>query len=738
MDLIVDQAIRIKDGNYKGLYRVVALTQDECYLAVIETEFQGIRKRGPKPLNPSANPPKNTASFQLVILPLKTINALAQEYLLELVEMLLSNRALKSLSDDPSKNATHQHNISIMRDFLDTSKLVERVIKDQGFSGLVTNAARRNGIYSNKIYRLLKRLITHGFYENSLIPQYHNSGALGKERPFENGMKKCGAKSLIYRNAMKNNLELPQENPGMSNEWKKKCAIAIAKLPKPHPSIRKMYNLVLEAQFSPQLEMINGKITPLKIQKNSAPTYHQFKYFVKNHFSLLEHSKRITTPRNHNQNHRALLGNSYEGVAGPGHTYAIDSTMADIYLVSSLNRNIVVGRPVLYMIVDVWSGAIVGFFLCLSGPKWDMAKVALFTAIYDPEKMAALMGIPYQKVFKHQPGLCAVLLGDRGEYIAHQASITCFILKVDQEFTAPYRGDGKGIVEVHFRINKDGQINFVPGTHDARRIEMEQRQSKPDDATMTLHDYSAYVASEIRKYNLTADMSKRLNDYMKAEGVLSTPAGLWDWGHDVGIGFKKHISDDELIRTLLPKIDAKSTKNGIKANGRNYADLDNPIDRKMATIARNSGEREIDAWIYPGNIQSIWTNEGYESGLRTVERSGCDSSYVTEEEYQDSNCIAALAFQESAHSRTEIGVQELKLQKSVIDESIHLKKLDKLSKPDGNQKILDNREVENAYLMQHGANEIAHPELQELEVSDSNEDQYSAWLEKSLIGSSHE
>ncbi|WP_164907503.1 hypothetical protein [Clostridium septicum] len=50
-------------------------------------------------------------------------------------------------------------------------------------------------------------------------------------------------------------------------------------------------------------------------------------------------------------------------VSGPGSLYQIDATVADVYLVSEFNRNWIIGRPVLYMVLDSFSRMIVGFML---------------------------------------------------------------------------------------------------------------------------------------------------------------------------------------------------------------------------------------------------------------------------------------------------------------------------------------------------------------------------------------
>ncbi len=51
-------------------------------------------------------------------------------------------------------------------------------------------------------------------------------------------------------------------------------------------------------------------------------------------------------------------------MAGPGSRYEIDATIADVYLLSA-DRQRVIGRPTLYVVVDVFSRMVAGFYIGL-------------------------------------------------------------------------------------------------------------------------------------------------------------------------------------------------------------------------------------------------------------------------------------------------------------------------------------------------------------------------------------
>ena len=62
---------------------------------------------------------------------------------------------------------------------------------------------------------------------------------------------------------------------------------------------------------------------------------------------------------------RPLSGTVRDWLRGPCHQFEIDATIADIYLVNSYSRRMLIGRPVVYIVVDSFSGIIAGLYVGL-------------------------------------------------------------------------------------------------------------------------------------------------------------------------------------------------------------------------------------------------------------------------------------------------------------------------------------------------------------------------------------
>ena len=102
--------------------------------------------------------------------------------------------------------------------------------------------------------------------------------------------------------------------------------------------------------------------------RDDVPSFWQFRYWYEKDNDIFKLKRRRHKPRVYDKDMRALLGSSTAEVIGPGSRYQIDATIADVYVVSRYDRSKIVGRPVLYVIIDVFSRMITGVYIGFEGP----------------------------------------------------------------------------------------------------------------------------------------------------------------------------------------------------------------------------------------------------------------------------------------------------------------------------------------------------------------------------------
>jgi hypothetical protein len=419
--------------------------------------------------------------------------------------------------------------------------------------------------------------------------------------------------------------------------------------------------------------MEDGKLVPVDPKLGEYPNNRQIRRVLEVEIPRLQRLLQKTTLGHFKRSLRGLTARSWKDASGPGHTWAIDSTVGDIYLRSSLNRAWIVGRPIVYIIVDVWSTAIVGFHVCLTGPSWNTAKTSIFNAVGDPALLGELWGYEPMLSLYPFPTLCYRLMCDRGEYLSKAASVTAFNLIPCMSYAPPYRPDLKGLVEVIHRIEKDAQFLFIPGAMNFRREEFDLRKSHPDESALTVREYVQYLHIIFTEYNLTADRSHRVDAHMSAAGVFPSPAGLWRWGHEMGIGVQRAIPQSDLITSLLEPDTARVGRSSIVYAGNDYS-CPTVQAEEWTTIARNYKGWTIPITKYPGPVGRIWTPNTNGKGLLDLHISdqAKTSAEVTYDELIDSIASRQMRAPEIAHQKALHALEALRKVEALRDNAIKL------------------------------------------------------------------
>ncbi|GAB2900661.1 hypothetical protein GCM10027046_32080 [Uliginosibacterium flavum] len=513
----------------------------------------------------------------------------------------------------PKRKTEYERRCQIAAPFLSYGTLREELLVSGSFASLITGAIAA-GCSKALAYKIPSLLCRFGFSERSLRDRRFNCGARGVKRPCVPGIrKKSGRKTALERMARQHGEDPPCEQPGMTEDWRNKIMAADAKLSKLKMKMPERVDRILASSFVTQFKFVDGKPAAIEMPMGSYPNRRQIQRVIKNEIPRLTELQQKTTKGHFNRNLRGLRGKMWKQIPGPGHTWCIDSTVGDIYLRSTIERSWIVGRPVVYAVVDAWSTAVVGFHVCLQNPSWNVAKVALFNCVAPPALLGDLFGFTVSLALDPLPTLPASLWMDNGEYRSKAGRV--FGMHVpDESFTPPYRPDWHGVVEVLHRIGKDN-IQAIPGAIDKRRKELELRQYRPGRSVMTLPEFVEYLYVVFSNYNLTANREHRLDATMKACGVFGSPAGLWRFGHSMGIGTQRAFTQASLTADLLPHDRARVTRNGIYRAGLDYG-WPSGLEEQWSTIARSpSGGWNIQTNYHPSGVSKIWTPNATPVGM---------------------------------------------------------------------------------------------------------------------------
>jgi len=422
---------------------------------------------------------------------------------------------------------------------------------------LIKKAARKHNVTKQKIYSLLRRYWQRGQTKNALIPDYFRSGGRGKFRIFTD--KKPGRRSdaLIYRDIFtgvvlnKHWHEIIVTGGRMFYERVKGCTMSEA------------YRKTLR-HFCP-LRDETGKIILPQAEKGEVFTYDQFRYhYLKDADANLKRflQKRFGK-RTFNVFKRPRTGTARDGLYGPCSLYQIDATIADVYLVNFLDRMIIIGRPVIYAVVDPWSGYIVGIAVTLESEKWSGYCLSLLNVVEDKVSFCSEYGVEIEPEMWINTPFSSQILGDRGSMESRFANILAEAFGIQVSNTAPYRPDWKGYIEQIFRLMNIRVIHMLPGAV-VKNPEPGSRDYRLD-ASLTLHEFTRIIIKMAIHHNNDHRLINLKRDAdMIADKVEPYPIDLLYWGLQNRPTSTRYYSVDEARLYLLPQAEARITDKGIE------------------------------------------------------------------------------------------------------------------------------------------------------------------------------
>ncbi len=463
---------------------------------------------------------------------------------------------------------------------------------------LVAALVERTGRTKRLIYGYLRRYWQGGQTKNALLPLFARCGGKGKER--SSGAAKRGRPSSRARG----NEQAMGVNVDGAMQESFRRGIQLFYENRTGRPLTDAYQLTLEKFFHKGYELRDGVLTPILPPAGELPTFGQFRYWYEKGRDPVRTLSAREGPRRFETHHRAVLGDSTQMAYGPGSVYQIDATPGDIYLVSSLDPSRIIGRPVIYVVIDVFSRLIAGIGVHLEGPSWLGAMLALENATRDKVAFCAEYGIAITADEWPSQHLPEAILADRGELEGYNADNLVNALGIRVSNTAPYRADWKGIVERNFRLSNDRLIHWLPGAvYRAReRGDADYRL----DACLNLSQFRQLMIYCVLHHNNEHRMDwYRRDEFMIGDQVDPYPLDLWNWGVQNRVGHLRVMAPEIIRLNLLPTKEASVTRQGILFQGLHYT-CERGLREQWFVRARERGSWRIPVAYDPRRLDVIY------------------------------------------------------------------------------------------------------------------------------------
>ena len=443
--------------------------------------------------------------------------------------------------------------------------------------------------------RYLKMYWLKGKTKNAFIPEFHKRGGKGVEH--KSGDSKIGRPRKYG----------PSAGVNVDDVMKTTFESAIAKYyhTRNENTLQYAYDMMIKEHFTRFVPQADGGKKAELLSDEKLPTIAQFRYWYNKKHGVAEKLTKRKGETRFALEHRAITGKSDFGIMGPCAKYQIDATIGDIHLVSRFNRADLIGRPIIYFVIDVFSRMVAGMYVGLEGPSRNGSMMALANACSDKVKYCAEYGIAItdeEWPCRHIPN---AILADRGEMESMSIDTVVNALNVRVENARAYRGDMKGIIEQYFNVANKDALTHLPG-----HVKPDMNERGSEDyrlkAKLDIHQLTKILIQCVLYHNnqhlhktfeRTADMI--------ADNVPPVPLQVWNWGITHCSGALRSCPEDVVKLALMPTDTASVTAKGIRFNGLYYL-CDRAVTERWLETARAKGSFKVDISYDSRNMSRIY------------------------------------------------------------------------------------------------------------------------------------
>ena len=448
------------------------------------------------------------------------------------------------------------------------------------------------GIQRDAAWRAIRRFLQSGLDMAAIVDG--RSLRSGKRNPYKYS-KKTGHPTM---NALGKGVPLTDEIRTYFDEAIKDFLIGRAKTKKD------AYMTMIEKHF------INEEETPTGIRvsvlpDNLRPTLKQFLNYTRVRVPQEEIDKAKTSAREQRNNKRLLLSDNLQGVMGPGDLWEVDECEIDLSLVSVENPSVTVGRPIVYVMIDVYTRMIVAYSVAFDNNSVLGITNCFLNLLDDKQELCNRFGIQIGADEWPSKILPLRLRSDYGaEYISHAMDTICCKLGVAKELVSPATGSLKGQVEQVFHQIHAAQNSLLEGKG---LIEKRHDSNHHQEAALNIQEFEAvlltYIVGHNRKYMEKYPLTKD----MRQQNVEPRPIDLWKYGVSLN-GSPRPITNEVMFRhSLLLPVKASVGRAGITFKELFYINLQDEALLRDMYLASTHGKKKLEsACIDPRNISHLY------------------------------------------------------------------------------------------------------------------------------------
>lgn len=341
-------------------------------------------------------------------------------------------------------------------------------------------------------------------------------------------------------------------------------------------SITSVYNDMITEAYSVEVETEDGFIRQ-ELPADQKPSEWQFYCYLRNNITPEQKAiakKKASEVRN---NQRVFTGSVMTGVKGPGDMVEIDAHEVNVSMVSQEFPEICIGRPIIYLMIDVFTRIILAISVALDNNSLVGLTNCFFNLVEDKEELYKKYG---GTSFKFKEGFSiedlwptnykpAHLRYDHGsDFISDDIVRIMNELNIIGDMVPPATGSMKPIVE---RIFGDIEMNLKDLLEHKGLIRKVYGSKHHQEACLDINDATKTIMDYVIFHNTDALRQYKRSAGMKKNGVLPIPCMLWKYGIEHMINPEIIVDRDAFIFKIMSPLPGK--KATISRQGIEYRDL---------------------------------------------------------------------------------------------------------------------------------------------------------------------
>lgn len=434
-------------------------------------------------------------------------------------------------------------------------------------------------------------------------------------------------------------------------------------------SIKNSFDYMNNLHYT-HIEIINGVKSLTLLPVNERPSFGQFYYYFRKHLSQQEKDLIKTSAIEQRNNKRLITSDSLSDVYGPCDMVEIDACEADVSLVSSLDTNKTIGRPIVYFMIDVYTRVIVAMSVAFDNNSVLGVTNLFLNLADDKQEYCNRYGMGFENPALWPSNVIPRRLRvDRGsEFKSKAFDRICNELGIEKQIVSGASGSLKGLVEQSFH-----QMHSRQNVHleDKGLIEKRYDSEHHKEASLTIEQYTKMVISFVLMHNQQALDNYHMTKEMLEKDVKPIPILLWQYGVKKYGEPRPITNKEQYLFNLMTPINAKLSRRGICYKDLWYICYD---DKALSREMFNAGTKKVPIEVRMdmrdiSNVYYIRDNKLVTAQLNPKITGNADYLGMTMKEYENYRTKRKeLAAQGRIHNE-ELSAYNYAVNASIVDDA---------------------------------------------------------------------